>query len=58
MAPGKHLHPSCEDRRKGKPVSYLSKANFRDHDGHIRDVTAFGKTKTAAERAVLRVLIL
>lgn len=41
---------------KGKPVSYLSKANFRDHDGHVRDVTAFGKTKTAAERAVLKKL--
>ena len=41
---------------KGKPVRYLSKANFRDHDGHVRDVTAFGKTKTAAERALLKKL--
>ena len=38
---------------KGKPVRYLSKANFRDHDGQVRDVTAFGKTKTAAERRLL-----
>lgn len=41
---------------KGKPVSYLSKANFRDHDGHVRDVTAFGRTKTAAERRLLQKL--
>ena len=41
---------------KGKPVRYLSKANFRDHDGRVRDVTAFGKTKTAAERALLKKL--
>ena len=39
---------------KGKPVRYLSKANFRDHDGHVRDVTAFGKNKSAAERALLK----
>ncbi|WP_405065133.1 helix-turn-helix domain-containing protein [Kribbella sp. NBC_01510] len=41
---------------KSKPVRYLSKANFRDHDGRVRDVTAFGKTKTAAERALLKKL--
>lgn len=41
---------------KGKPVNYLSKANLRDHDGHVRDVTAFGKTKTAAERRLLQKL--
>ena len=41
---------------KGKPVSFLSKANFRDHDGRVRDVTAFGKTKTAAERRLLQKL--
>ncbi|GAB2679523.1 helix-turn-helix domain-containing protein [Kribbella swartbergensis] len=41
---------------KGKPLRYLSKANFRDHDGRVRDVTAFGKTKTAAERALLKKL--
>ena len=37
---------------KGKPVAYRSKAKFRDHDGHVRVVSAFGKTKTAAERAL------
>jgi integrase len=41
---------------KGRPVRFLSKANFRDHDGRVRDVTAFGKTKTAAERALLKKL--
>ncbi len=29
------------------------KTKFRDHDGHVRVVSAFGKTKTAAERALL-----
>jgi integrase len=41
---------------KGKPLAYRSKANFRDHDGHVRDVTTCGKTKTAAERALLKKL--
>ncbi|MET9318312.1 hypothetical protein ABZX12_41410 [Kribbella sp. NPDC003505] len=41
---------------KGKAVSYRSKANFRDHDGLVRDVTAFGRTKTAAERRLLQKL--
>jgi len=40
----------------GKPVSYRSKARFRDHDGHVRPVTAFGKNKTTAERALLQKL--
>jgi hypothetical protein len=30
---------------KGKPVNHLAKANFRDHDGHVRDVTAFGMNR-------------
>ena len=38
----------------GKPVSVRAKANFRDHDGQVRDVTAYGKTATAAERALLK----
>ncbi len=38
---------------KGKPLSHTAKANFRDHDGHVRDVTATGRTKTAAEQALL-----
>jgi integrase len=41
---------------KGKPVSYRSKARFRDHDDHVRPVTAFGKNKTTAERALLQKL--
>lgn len=38
---------------KGKPLSHTAKANFRDHDGHVRDVTATGRTKSAAEQALL-----
>jgi integrase len=34
----------------------LSKARIRDHDGHVRPVTAVGSTKTAAERALLKKL--
>jgi integrase len=41
---------------KDKPVKYKSQAKFRDHDGHVRAVSAYGKTKTAAERAVLKKL--
>jgi hypothetical protein len=40
----------------GKPVKVRAKANFRDHDGHVRDVTAYGKTATAAESALLKKL--
>ncbi len=39
---------------RGKPVRYLSKANFRDHDGRVRDVTATGRTKTASEHTLLQ----
>ncbi|GAA3128945.1 integrase [Kribbella aluminosa] len=39
---------------KGKPVAYRAKTKFRDHDGRVRVVSAFGKTKTAAERALLK----
>ncbi|WP_405056867.1 tyrosine-type recombinase/integrase [Kribbella sp. NBC_01505] len=38
---------------KGKPRSHTARANFRDHDGHVRDVTATGHSKTAAEQALL-----
>ncbi|TCC32231.1 tyrosine-type recombinase/integrase [Kribbella sindirgiensis] len=38
---------------KGKPIKHKSQARFRDHDGHLRPVSAYGKTKTAAERALL-----
>ncbi|NEA37415.1 tyrosine-type recombinase/integrase [Streptomyces sp. SID13031] len=41
---------------KGKAVSVRAKANFRDHDGQVRDVTAYATTATAAERAVLKKL--
>ena len=42
--------------QKGKPVSYRAKAKYRDHDGHVRPVTACGKTKTAAENNLLNKL--
>ncbi|WP_165552907.1 helix-turn-helix domain-containing protein [Kribbella speibonae] len=38
---------------RGKPIRYLSKANFRDHDGLVRDVTATGRTKSASEAKLL-----
>jgi len=41
---------------KGKPVAFRAKAKFRDHDGHVRPESAFGKTKTAAERTLLKKL--
>ncbi|WUJ67993.1 N-terminal phage integrase SAM-like domain-containing protein [Kribbella soli] len=41
---------------RGKPVTYLSKARIRDHDGHVRPVTAVGSTKTAAERNLVKKL--
>jgi hypothetical protein len=40
----------------GKAISHRAQANFRDHHGHVRLVPAFGRTKTAAERAVLKKL--
>jgi hypothetical protein len=41
---------------KGKAVKHKSQARFRDHDGRLRPVSAYGKTKTAAERALLKKL--
>ncbi|GAA2812003.1 helix-turn-helix domain-containing protein [Kribbella solani] len=41
---------------KGKPIKYKSQAKFRDHDGRVRQVSAYSKTKTAAERALLKKL--
>jgi integrase len=38
---------------RGKPVTYRAKAKFRDHDGQLRDVTSYGKTPSASERALL-----
>lgn len=28
-----------------KPTKYKSQARYRDHDGHVRPVSAYGKTK-------------
>src|SRR5690242_3136581 len=41
---------------RGKPLSYRAKAKFRDHDGQLRDVSAYGKTSSASERALLKKL--
>jgi hypothetical protein len=41
---------------RGRPVKYKSQAKFRDHDGHVRQVSTFSKTKTGAERALLNKL--
>jgi len=38
---------------KGKAVAWRAAAYFRDHDGHVREVTAFAKTKTTAEHRLL-----
>jgi dTDP-4-dehydrorhamnose reductase len=43
----------AETDARGKPVKHKSQARFRDHDGHVRPVSAYGQTKTAAERALL-----
>ncbi|MEU4292754.1 helix-turn-helix domain-containing protein [Kribbella sp. NPDC026596] len=41
---------------KGQAVKHKSQARFRDHDGRLRPVSAYGTTKTAAERALLKKL--
>lgn len=38
---------------KGKAIGHMAKANFRDHDGHVRDVRAAGRSASAAEQALL-----
>jgi hypothetical protein len=38
---------------EGNPTKYKSQARYRDHDGHVRPVSAYAKTKTAAKRALL-----
>jgi hypothetical protein len=40
----------------GKAVKYMSQAKFRDHDGVVRPVSAYGRTKTASERDLLKKL--
>ena len=42
--------------KNSKPVKHQSQAKFRDHDGHVRQVSAVGTTKTAAERNLLKKL--
>jgi hypothetical protein len=39
---------------KDKPVSIRAQAKYRDHEGVTRPVSAFGKTKTAAENNLLK----
>ncbi|WP_432947830.1 helix-turn-helix domain-containing protein [Kribbella sp. CA-253562] len=39
---------------KGKPLNFRAKAGFRDHDGQLRPVAAYGRTSSAAERALLK----
>ncbi|MEV6894793.1 helix-turn-helix domain-containing protein [Kribbella sp. NPDC051137] len=46
----------AETDDKGKPTKHKSQARFRDHDGRLRPVSAYGKTRTAAERALLKKL--
>ncbi|MEN3267919.1 helix-turn-helix domain-containing protein, partial [Pseudonocardia sp.] len=41
---------------KGKSVSHRAKAKYRDHDGITRTVSAFGRTKTAAENNLVNKL--
>lgn len=37
----------------GDPTKYKSQARYRDHDGHVRPVSAYAKTKAASKRALL-----
>jgi len=37
-----------------KAIKHKSPARFRDHDGHLRPVSAYGKTKTSAKRAFVQ----
>ncbi|WP_134119503.1 hypothetical protein [Kribbella kalugense] len=46
----------AETDTNGKPTKHKSQARFRDHDGHLRPLSAYAKTKTAAERAHLKKL--
>jgi integrase len=39
---------------RGRPVAHRAKTKFRDHDGRVRVVSAFGKTKSAAKGALLK----
>jgi integrase len=37
---------------KGKAIGHRARAQYRDHDGHTRQVSAFGKSKAAAENSL------
>jgi integrase len=41
---------------KGKPLSVWARANFRDHDGKVRVVSAYGKNTSTAEANLLKKL--
>lgn len=41
---------------KGRPLNVWARANFRDHDGKVRVVSAYGKNKTTAEASLLNKL--
>ncbi|GAA1602478.1 hypothetical protein GCM10009789_65730 [Kribbella sancticallisti] len=41
---------------EGNPTKYKSQARYRDHDGHVRPVSAYGKTKATSRQAVLKKL--
>jgi hypothetical protein len=45
-----------ETDSQGKPIKYKAQAKFRDHDGHVRPVSAYRKSKTAAKSALLKKL--
>ena len=38
---------------EGNPTKYKSQARYRDHNGHVRPVSAYAKTKAASKRALL-----
>ena len=50
------MRSAADTDDKGKASKYKSQAKFRDHDRHIRQVSAYSKTKTAAERTLLKKL--
>ncbi|MFG1629007.1 helix-turn-helix domain-containing protein [Kribbella sp. NPDC049227] len=45
-----------ETDKNGKPVKQQSQAKFRDHDGVVRNVTAVGRNKSAAEQNLVKKL--
>lgn len=41
---------------KGRSGSHRAQAKYRDYDGRTRPISAFGKTKAAAETNLLKML--